>query len=93
MGSLVTYQEIVARYETWENAFDLTLEKWVRIRESLEKAFTLSHFKEILNAAVIKVPLFLEYRDNFVLCPLDGICGRGRRDHSGSSCGQFRHTA
>jgi hypothetical protein len=77
MGSLVTYREIVARYEKGENAFDLTLEKWVRIRESLGKAFTLSRFKEILDAAVIKIPLCLEYRDNCVLCPLESVCSRG----------------
>jgi hypothetical protein len=90
MGILVTYQEIVARYETGENAFDLTLEKWVRIRESLEKAFTLSHFKEILDAAVIKVPLCLEYRYNCALCPLEGVCSKGpagiiRGVHEGDS--------
>ena len=83
MGSLVTYREIVARYEKGENAFDLTLEKWVRIRESLGKAFTLSHFKEILDAAVIKVPLCLEYRDNSVLCPLESVCSRGKEGSFG----------
>ena len=83
MGSLVTYQEIVARYERGESAFDLTLEKWVRIRESLEKAFTLTHFKEILDAAVIKVPLCLQYRDNCALCPLEGVCSRGRQGSFG----------
>ena len=83
MGNLVTYQEIVARYERGENGFDLTLEKWVRIRESLGKAFTVSHFKAILDAAVIKVPLCLEYRDNCALCPLGDVCSRGRKGSFG----------
>ena len=50
MGSLVTFQEILARYEAGENAFDLTLEKWVKIRESLKDAFTVTHYREILGA-------------------------------------------
>ena len=76
MGNLVTFREIVARYEAGENAFDLTLEKWVKIRDSMKNAFTLSHFREILDAAVIKVPLCLEYKDNCAVCPLGAICSR-----------------
>jgi len=57
MGNLVTFQEILARYEAGENAFDLTLEKWGRIRKFVENAFTLQHFRETLDGAVIKVPL------------------------------------
>jgi hypothetical protein len=48
MGSLVTYREIVARYKAGENAFDLTPEKWVKIRESLKEALTMTHSREIL---------------------------------------------
>jgi hypothetical protein len=83
MGNLVTFQEIVTRYEAGENAFDLTGEKWVRIRESLEKTFTLSHFKEILDAASIKVPLCLQYKDNCALCPLWTVCGKGQEGSFG----------
>ena len=78
MANLVTFQEILARYQAGENAFDLTLEKWVRIRRSVEKAFALQHFREILDGAVIKVPLCFEYRDNCSICPLHGICSRGQ---------------
>jgi hypothetical protein len=78
MGNFVTFQEIVARYERGENAFDLTLEKWVRIRSSIKNAFTLSHFKEILDAAVIKVPLCLENKDNCAICPLHSVCTKGQ---------------
>ena len=77
MGSLVTFREIITRYERGENAFDLTLEKWVRIRESLKSAFTMTHYREILGAAVIKVPLCVEYQDNCARCPLQAICKRG----------------
>jgi hypothetical protein len=61
MESLVAFHKIVARYQRGENAFDLILEKQVKIRESLEKAFTLSHFKEILDVASIKALLCLQY--------------------------------
>ena len=78
MANLVTFQEILSRYEAGENAFDLTLEKWLRIRESLKNAFTVSHYREILGAAVIKVPLCLENQDNCAVCPLQAICSRGQ---------------
>ena len=83
MGKLVTFPEIVTRYEAGENAFDLAVEKWVRIRESLEKTFTLSHFKEILDAASIKVPLCLQYKDNCPLCPLWTVSGKGQEGSFG----------
>jgi len=81
MGNLLTFKEIITRYKEGENAFDLTLEKRMTIRESLKNALTISHFKEILEAAVIKVPLCLENRDNCAICPLMAICSRG---HEGS---------
>ena len=83
MGKLVTFQEIVTRYERGENAFDLTLEKWVRIRDSLKNAITMSQFREILEAAVIKVPLCLEYHDNCAICPLHAVCSRGQEGSFG----------
>jgi len=83
MGSLATFQEIVARYEAGENAFDLTLEKWVKIRESLENAFTITHYREILGAAMIKVPLCLEYHDNCAKCPLQATCSREKEGSFG----------
>jgi len=78
MANLMTFQEILSRYEAGENAFDLTLEKWLRIRESLKNAFSVSHYKEILGAAVIKVPLCLENQNNCAVCPLHAICSRGQ---------------
>ena len=83
MGNLVTFQEIVTRYERRENAFDLTVEKWVRIRESLKSAFTMSHYREILGAAIVKVPLCLENQDNCAVCPLQAICSREQKGSFG----------
>jgi hypothetical protein len=74
---------MVTRYEAGENAFDLTVEKWVRIRESLEIALSVSHFREILDAASIKVPLCLEYKDNCAICPLGTVCGKGQEGSFG----------
>jgi hypothetical protein len=83
MGKFVTFREIATRYEAGENAFDLTVEKWVRIRESLEIALSASHFREILEAASIKVPLCLEYKDNCAICPLGAVCGKGQEGSFG----------
>jgi len=81
MGNLLTFKEIITRYSRGENGFDLTLDKWVRIRGSLNSALTLSHFKEILEASVIKTPFCVENQDNCAICPLMAICSRG---HEGS---------
>ena len=78
MGNLLMHQEMVTRYEGGENAFDLTLEKWVRIREFIKTAFTTSHFDEVLEAAALKVPLCLENQDNCGICPLEAICIKGQ---------------
>ncbi|MFQ6079865.1 MAG: hypothetical protein ACE5NJ_12140, partial [Thermodesulfobacteriota bacterium] len=72
------FQERVTRYEGGENAFDLSLEKWVRIREFIKTAFTTSHFDEVLEAAALKVPLCLQHKDNCGICPLEAICSRGQ---------------
>jgi len=83
MGKLVTFREIVTRYEAGENAFDLSVEKWVTIREYLESALSLPEFREILEAASIKVPLCLEYNDNCAICPLGAVCGKGQEGSFG----------
>jgi hypothetical protein len=78
MGNLLTFQEMATRYEKGENAFDLTVEKWMRIREFIQTAFTTSQFDEVLQAAALKVPLCLEHQDNCGLCPLEAICSKGQ---------------
>jgi hypothetical protein len=83
LGNLLTFKEIITRYKRGESALDLTLEKWVRIRQSLKGALTISHFKEILEAAVIKAPFCLENQDNCAICPLQNICSRGQEGSFG----------
>ena len=90
MGTLATFEELVTRYERGENAFDLTLEKWVRIRESLKGASTMSQFGEILQAAVIKVPFCQENEGNCAICPLQAICSRGREGSFGKFIGAIK---
>ncbi len=89
LGNLLTFREIMTRYQRGENAFDLTLEKWVRIRESIKSALTISHFREILEAALIKVPFCVENQDNCGMCPLKLICSRGPE----GSFGKFMRAA
>lgn len=88
MGSLVTFQEIITSYEGGENAFDLTLEKWARIRESLKNAFTMTHYREILGAAVIKDP-FWKTRAVVPYAPYKPFLAEGGRvigeNHAGDS--------
>ena len=93
MGNLVTFQEILTRYEAGENAFDLTLEKWVKIREFLKEALTMTYYREILGAATIKVPLCLENQDKCAKAPYRLYAAEEKRDHLVSSCGRFRLTA
>jgi hypothetical protein len=69
---------MVTRYEGGENAFDLTLEKWVRIREFIKTAFSTSQFDDVLEAAALKVPLCLQHEDNCGMCPLEAICSKGQ---------------
>ncbi|NIS59331.1 MAG: hypothetical protein GTO13_01080, partial [Proteobacteria bacterium] len=83
MGNLATFEEIATRYEGGENPFDLTIEKWVRIRKSLKSAFAVSHFRKILQATVVKVPFCLETQDNFASCSLQDICSRGEKGSYG----------
>ena len=54
--TLMTFEEMKSRYEEGEDSLDLALEKWERILKYSETVFHLSHFQEILQAAV--VPIF-----------------------------------
>jgi len=64
------------RYEAGENAFDLAIEKWVRIREAIKSAYSLQHFVLIVRGASVKIALCVEFNDNCHLCPLEKICSR-----------------
>lgn len=43
MGELMSFSEMQRRYENKEDPFDLTIEKWIRIRQFADTASTLSH--------------------------------------------------
>lgn len=76
MMNLMTFEETVKRYEAGENAFDLAIEKWERIKEAIKSAHTIQHFIVIAQGATIKVALCVEYNDTCHLCPLETICNR-----------------
>lgn len=79
MNQLMTASEMQERYRGKEDPFDLTLEKWTRIRRALTRSVTLRDFKEVFNAAAIPVPFCYEYQARGCLgCPLETICARGR---------------
>jgi hypothetical protein len=79
MSQLMTTTEMQERYQGKEDPFDLTLEKWTRIRRILDRSATLRDFQTVFNAAAIPVPFCYEYqaRDCYG-CPLETICARGR---------------
>jgi hypothetical protein len=79
MSQLMTTSEMKERYQGKEDPFDLTLEKWTRIRRILDRSATLRDFQTVFNAAAIPTPFCYEYqpRDCYG-CPLETICARGR---------------
>ncbi|MBW2039005.1 MAG: hypothetical protein JRI46_05320 [Deltaproteobacteria bacterium] len=76
MFNLMGFEETMKRYEAGENAFDLAIEKWVRIREAIKSAYSLQHFVLIVRGASVKIALCVEFNDNCHLCPLEKICSR-----------------
>lgn len=75
----MTSAEMHQRYQRNEDPFDLTLEKWIRIRKFLESCSTLSDFRKVFNGAAIPIPFCYEYQVKDCLgCPLEKTCGRGR---------------
>ena len=78
MSQLLTFFEMQMRYHKGEDPFDLTTEKWVRIRQSVGTASTLNDFQELSRAANVGVPFCSEYQmKNCLGCPLEKICGPG----------------
>ena len=79
MSQLMTILEMRERYQKKEDSFDLSVEKWIRIRQFLDTALTLSDFKKLFQASTIPVPFCFEYQvKNCLDCPLEKICGRGK---------------
>jgi len=79
MGQLMTFSEMQKRYQKKEDPFDLTIEKWIRIRSFVDTASTLSDSQALFQAANVAVPFCVEYqRKNCLGCPLEKICGPGK---------------
>ncbi len=78
MQKLMDFREMEQKYSGGEDALVLTVVKWSRIYEFLESAFTLEHFSEALQAAVVPIFLCVEYRDRCEFCPLFRVCERGK---------------
>ena len=76
----MNFKEMEKRYSDGEDSLDLTIDKWDRIHEFLETAFSLEHFVEVLQAAVIPIFLCIEYKDRCELCPLFRVCERGKSE-------------
>jgi hypothetical protein len=79
MGQLMTFFQMQERYQEKEDPFDLTIEKWVRIRSFVDTASTLSDYQALFQAANVAVPFCFEHqRNNCLGCPLENICGPGK---------------
>ncbi|KPJ58273.1 MAG: hypothetical protein AMJ42_03575 [Deltaproteobacteria bacterium DG_8] len=74
------FKEMEKRYSDGEDSLDLTVEKWNRIYDYLESAFSLGHFTEALQASGVPIFLCIEYKDRCELCPLFRICERGKSE-------------
>ena len=78
MKKLMDFKEMEQKYNSGEDSLELTLEKWIRIYEFLGTAFSLEHFNEALQAAMVPLFLCVEYRDRCEFCLLFRVCERGR---------------
>jgi hypothetical protein len=79
MAQLMSVSEMRDRWQNREDPFDLTIEKWNRIRQFVDSASTVSDFNELLQAANVAVPFCFQYQVRGCAgCPLETICGRGR---------------
>jgi hypothetical protein len=79
MAQLMSAAEMQNRWQNGENPFDLTIEKWNRIRQFIDSASSVSDFNELLRAANVAVPFCFEYQIRGCAgCPLEKICGQGR---------------
>jgi hypothetical protein len=78
MSPLMTISEMEMRYQRREDPFDLTIEKWHRIREYIDNETTLN-CKELLQAVNIAVPFCFAYQKRYCVdCPLETVCGPGK---------------
>jgi len=77
-AQLLTLQDMREKFRRGDDPFDVTVEKWGRIRKFAETATGLEYFQELLQGANVGVPFCFEYQVKGCLgCPLGKICGRG----------------
>jgi hypothetical protein len=74
MNRLLSFQEIVARYRRGENLFDITIEKWTGIKDSLHALEELSELGIIIKSARTGGAFCLEYQEDCLICPLEKWC-------------------
>jgi len=78
----MSFFEMEERYQKKEDPFDLTIEKWICILQSIDTASTLSDSQELFRAANLAAPFCFEYQIKECLgCPLEKICGRGKGEN------------
>jgi hypothetical protein len=61
-GEVMRLFEIRDRYQSKRNPFDLTIEKWICIRQFVDTTFTLSDYKTLFQAGNLTVPFCFEYQ-------------------------------
>jgi hypothetical protein len=71
---LLSLQEIAARYRRGENLFDITIEKWKGIKDSLNALEELSELNPIIKSARAGGAFCLEYQEDCLICPLEKWC-------------------
>jgi len=76
---LISFEEMRDRTLKGEDPFDLTIEKWMRIKRYVEEVTELSDFQCLPHAASLVVPFCFRYQVLLCKgCPLFSLCGAGR---------------
>ena len=70
---LLSFRDIVERFQRGEDLFDITIEKWKRIKRSLSEAAS-DELQPILDNARMGGPFCLEYNQQCNLCPIHKWC-------------------
>lgn len=70
---LMSFQEIVERFQKGENLFDITIEKWRRIRAFLSEKGR-EHISTVLENAKMGGPFCLEFEQRCNFCPIHSWC-------------------
>lgn len=76
---LITFEEMRERTLRGEDPFDLTVEKWMRIKRFVEEVSDPAEFQSLPHAASLVVPFCFKYQVLLCKgCPLFGLCGAGK---------------